>query len=176
MSITPSPPIILSDAKFTAVDAETIGAYTIIIRDGHYLQLGTTPDVNACAKIIIILQSNGAFGENLLLKVVDVAGEARVTPIEAGDPDSTLAIGFSTNSTTDIDQNVVISVGGIFKAVVENGDTISIGDPIEKSNIDDGRIRSGGDTGVIGVALTSGTGDVAGTVTIQGMYSKNELF
>lgn len=178
MSTTPLPPLILSDAKYSALESvEFVGC--IILRDNGTLSLGDDSNETkiTTSKIIIPMLSNEALGANLVLKIVEsVGGEARVTVVSSSDDSDTPMIGTSINSTTAAEEIVHVCVGGVFTAVVENGETINIGGAVHYSSSDDGRVVQVTGDGTIGVALTSGTGDAAGTVTIRGLFTKNEIF
>lgn len=129
---------------------------------------------------VMTFRSAAAISSNRLLKIVNVGGEARVSTLLASDPDGDVpCIGVSVNSAGAAGQDVTVCVGPIFDIAVENGVTINIGDPCDSSpNVgQDGRIGAYAvNEGHIGVALTSGTGNVSGTVTVKVMRPITEAF
>ena len=140
------------------------------------LQLGNTSNTALEKKITMLLQTSTAVPANHVLKIVDSGGNPRATVVASGDSDNIPVIGVSVTATTAAEQNIVVCMGGIFEAVVQSGITISIGDAVEKSGTTSGRVTTGADEGIFGVALSAGTGDAGGTVTIRGLFARNELF
>lgn len=149
----------------------------IVIQDDSNMQLGSTNDISTTKAVTVLLQSNSAIPEGSVLKIVDSGGNARVSQVLAGDPDNVGVIGVSASSTNGANQDIEVAIGGIFNAIVQTGATVSIGDLVEKSDLNTGRIWSAGPSvGAFGIALTSGTGDVGGTVSVRCMFLKNESF
>lgn len=157
----------------------------ILLSDGGTLQLGSTstPSQNKCVSMLFL--AGASFPAGRVVKIINQGGLPKVVPITTGDPDTTGVIGVSMEAAT-LNQNVLICIGGIFEACVENGITINIGEKLEVSNfgapigVNDGRVSGTaagtGSIGQFGIAMSSGTGDLAGTVFIRGIYAKNEAF
>lgn len=154
-------------------DGVTLGGATNTI-DGKYLQLGSSSVVTPKG-ISMLFLANTSFDAGSLLKIVDSGGSARVTPVASADPADTPIFGVAITSAGAAGDDVEVCIGGMFECIVENGQTINIGDPIGKSNVDSGRVSTfASSVGTFGVSLSAGTGDVGGTVKIRALFSKNE--
>ena len=92
--------------------------------------------------------------------------------------DSAPVIGVTMSATTGAGQTISVCVGGQFRACVASGATVAIGNTVEVTDIvgQNGKIWAGSGQGVVGVALTSGTGNAGGTVFVRGIFVKNEVF
>lgn len=153
----------------------------ILLADGGEFRIGSTsvPSQDKCISMLFLAGSS--FGKGRVLKIIDDAGTAKVVPITAGDPDATGVIGINMEAAT-LNQNVPVCIGAIFEVSIQNNITINIGDKLEKSDTagQDGRVfgapATTGSPGQFGVALTSGTGNVAGTEYVRGIFMKNETF
>jgi len=142
-------------------------------------RLGYTSAVTEEKCVSLLLPANSAFGAGLVLKIVNFSGSGQVQPIAWDDPDFTPHVGVSLNAPGAAGDDCVVCTGPIFDCVVANGVLINAGDPVEKSDASgqDGRIMPVlGFVGHFGVALTTGTGDVGGSVTVRVMVKINESF
>ena len=148
------------------------------LNDDNTIQLGNTsaPDVAKCVSMLFV--ANAAIGIGRIVKVVEVGGLARIDVVLPLDPDATGVIGVTMSETTAAGQDISVCIGGVFNACVANGATVTVGDTIEKTDIigQGGKVWSGAGQGTVGVALTGGTGNIAGTVFVRGIFVKNEVF
>jgi hypothetical protein len=165
-----------------AITASSSGRVTfpngVVTADNTTIQLGSTSDVNSMKCVSMLFVANAAIGSGRVVKIVNVGGQARVEVVTAGDPDSEGVIGITMSSTTAAVQDISVCIGGVFNACVSLGATINVGDHIEKTDTpgQDGKLWSAvAGIGTIGVALTGGTGDAAGSVFVKGLFIKNEV-
>ena len=142
------------------------------------VQLGSSTLANSA--ITITLPAKAALDAGHVVKIVNDSGTAKVGYVAYNDVDGTGVAGVTVTSAA-INDPIVIAIGGVFTAVVEDTEFVEIGEHIEKSDTfgQDGRVyvpsAAGLSAGVFAVALTSATGNVAGTNTIKALFIKNEL-
>ena len=140
----------------------------IIVQDDCNIQLGSTSDITTTKGVTVILKSDGIIFNGAVLKIVNIGGTPRVTPVLPADLDSVSVIGVSASSTSGDNEDIEVVIGGIFKAIIAVGNTVNIGDPLEKSDVNIGRIQSSTvSPGTFGIALSAGTGTVAGDITVS---------
>jgi hypothetical protein len=174
----PDPKLLLDSNGVTVLDNMTLtqGAITA---DNTTLQLGNTSDTNAAKCVSMLFVAANAIGVGRLVKVVASGlNEPRVTVVTALDEDNVGIIGVTMSYTTAPGQDIRVCIGGIFTACISNTRTINIGDLIEKTDdpTQDGRVWAvAPGVGSVGVALSSGTGDAAGSVFVRGIFLKNEV-
>jgi hypothetical protein len=145
----------------------------IQVNDGGSIALGNSSNITNGKCITTTLLSSEAILENQLVKIINVGGIAKVAIVEITDDRNVSIIGSAVSATTATDQNIDVCIGGIFKCIVENGLTITTGDDIGMSFVNNGRVNNIDNSISFGVALTSGTGDVGGTVTISVIFTSN---
>ena len=122
---------------------------------------------------VVRLTSNAAITSNSFVKLaLSGTGTARVEMTNTADLVVSL-IGMATSSTSGSGENVQVLINGIFDVAVENGVTITEGDLVYISGVTNGRASNVVNGSPVGYALTSGTGDAGGTVTIRGYFAKN---
>ena len=136
------------------------------------------PDASITAKgPIVRLLSDAAIPIHSVLTIANVGGQARASMVKAVAADDTAVIGIAASGTTAAGQSIDVQIGGIWQAILQDGVTSNIGDPIEKSDVTDGRVIAAAvSVGTFGIALTAGTGNAAGTVLVTGMFRNNENF
>lgn len=162
----------------TAVDELLLSNATVVVDDTAMLQLGSTSSSNGCRCVTIKIPSFEAIPAGHVLKLVNDGGVGKVAPVLTSDDDSVGVIGISANATGAADEDQIVTIGGVFEAVVEAGVAVVPGNPLEKSDtLNSGRVIPVlPSVGHFGIALTGGTGDVGGTVTVKGLFTKNEVF
>jgi hypothetical protein len=150
-----------------------------LITDNNTLQLGNSSSTNVGKCVSMLFVADAAIGSGRAVRIVESGGEARVAVVIA-DPldDSAAVIGITMSATTGAGQTISVCVGGQVRACVASGASISIGDTIEVTDIvgQNGKFWAGSGQGVVGVALTGGTGNAGGTVFVRGIFVKNEVF
>lgn len=141
--------------------------------NGVPLRLGHT-SASVEKPVSVLMVSNANIIKGIVLKIVNVGGSARVEPVGTADPDSTSIIGVSLAAAV-IGGNVEVAVGGLFECSIQSGVTVTVGDSVEKSDAETGRIIPvAPNPGTFGVALTTATGSVDGSVRALVMFKKNE--
>lgn len=158
-------------------DKATFGP--VEITDGNSLKLNSTSSLAQQNPVEILMQSAGVFSDGLLLKVINIAGQGRLAPIASGDADSIPVVGTSLDASLAPNQDVRVAIGGTFFCTVQAGATVSAGNLCEKSDVpgQDGRIlATAASVGSSMIALTSGTGNVAGTVKVLCLKKHSESF
>jgi len=167
---------ILDDAGLLTLNGGLlVNSGDAVISDGNCLKLGSTSSTSNMKCVKITLTAGETIAQGLVCKI---ASSGKVETVKAGDADSTGVIGISATSSV-LDADIDICIGGIFEAVIQNGETINAGDLVEKSDVggQDGRVfAAAASTGTFGVCLVGGTGDAGGTVRIKGLFKKNESF
>jgi hypothetical protein len=153
----------------------------LVIANGKNIQLGTDSNVANSNCVIMKFQTFTAMEKGRVVTIVNDNGVGKIRKIEGGDLDSEAVIGITSEAGV-INSDVGVCIGGVFEGCVQNGETIEIGQFLEKSgsgsNTNDGRI-TGNNTpsiGTFGVSITSATGNSAGTIFIKGIYRKNESY
>jgi hypothetical protein len=151
----------------------------LIVANGRNIQLGT--DSNSTNCVLMKFLTSTLIEKGRVVKIVDDQGVAKIRKIAFDDSDKTGVIGV-TSEASAINTNTNVCVGGVFEIAPQNGLTIRIGEYIEKSD-DSSSINAGRAIGLVepnigtfGVALSSATGNAAGTTYIKGIYTKNEMF
>ena len=152
----------------------------VILADNRVVQLGTTAVLPSGGCICSLYQTVGPILRGHVVKIVDDgAGNARIANITAADPDVMGVIGVTVDTAAAANDTVRVCIAGKFEAVVQDGVFIDIGYFLEKSDTagQDGRVTFNlpgvASVGEFAVALSSGTGDTAGTVLITGAYVHN---
>jgi hypothetical protein len=166
--------IFYEDVSFQSpVSTVNIGVSgTVTIADGASMTIGSTPNVLQPKCTNILLASGSATTTGQLCKL---DGTGRVVPSSAADPVTWPSVGICMDTVAIAGLPLRLCVGGIFSVIVESGLQINPGDPLVKSAVQDGRAAKdviGTTPGVFGVALTSGLGNVAGTILIRGLFSR----
>jgi len=131
---------------------------TLQINDGGCISLGSTTSVNQskCIAIEFISNVNNSLS-GLIVQVVEVDGAARVEPITnnlgSGDNPGRKILDVTTEPII-LGEPVKVCIGCIFAVVVEDGQTINIGDIIQPtvSAGNDGRAING--VLIMGVKVT----------------------
>lgn len=143
----------------------------LILDDSVALQIGSTSAI-AAKPITDLCQANGAIAIGQVVKIVNNGG-ARVAVITSGDAANTSVYGVAVTASAALDDDILIATGGKFVAMVQNGETIAIGATLKKSAADSGRVTAGTPgLGSFAIAMTSGTGNAGGTVTIICAFKK----
>ena len=156
---------------------DTLVKSSLTVDNSQQLNMGST-SASVEKPVAIKMVSNAVLIKGQVLKIVDVAGSARVTPVLASDPDNTIVFGVSLGVAV-VGGDVDVAIGGLFECSVQNLAIIAIGDPVEKSAVvgQDGRIVSPAvKAGTFGVALTAGVGVVDGSVRVLVAFKKSEVF
>lgn len=161
--------------------SETTFETDIVSSTGNkiYLNGNDNPPLLVANPVVINLPSAGVFGAGLMLKIVNVGGNAQVTPILPGDGDAIPTIGVSLNAPNAVNSICEVAIGGTFEAVVQNLISVVPGDLCEKSDVvgQTGRVAPAvASVGSVLVALTTATGNVAGTNKALFMFKKSESF
>lgn len=142
--------------------------------NGVPLRLGHT-SASVEKPVSVLMVSNANIIKGIVLKIVNVGGSARVEPVGTADPDGTSVIGVSLAAAV-IGGDVEVAVGGLFECSIQSGVTVTVGDSVEKSDAETGRIIPvAPNPGTFGVALTTATGSVDGSVRALVMFKKNEV-
>ena len=148
----------------------------LVMADGSELSIGSTSAINVPKCINILLKSGGIVGSVGMLAKVD--GSGYVVPMTGADPITKPVVGIFMDAPTVLGNDTRICVGGLFRCIVEDGATIIPGNTLVKSSVDLGRCKAdvlGPVPGAFGVALTGGTGDAGGTVTVRGLFIRNDV-
>jgi hypothetical protein len=150
---------------------------SLTVENSQQLKLGSSSAMVE-KPVSVKMVSNAVLIKGLVLKIVDVGGVARVSPVLAGDPDDSGVFGISLGPAI-VGGDVDVAIGGLFECSVQSGAAVSIGDLVEKSPVvgQDGRIISPAiKAGTFGIALTAGVGSVDGSVRVLVAFKKNEVF
>ena len=149
----------------------------MIVDDGYAIHLNSTSSLSVANPVVIKLSGVAGIVPGNLLKIINVGGVARVTPTLATDTDEVNIIGTALNSVGVAGGDCEVAIGGTYFCMVGNGQTITVGGPVEKSDVSNGRCQETPvSPGTFGTALTSGTGNVAGTVFVLVINKINEGF
>jgi hypothetical protein len=170
------------DSAGTSLDENDLDCKGKELQNVAKIQLGSSSGTSTtrCVSTRFVADVTNSL-PGLVVKIVDAGvNGARVSPVLPTDVDSTGVIGVTMGAMT-IGQDVDVCVGGVFEGTVQNGDTIEIGDMLEKSDVagQDGRLVGNAagvaSPGTFAVAISGGTGDSQGTVKVRGIFIKNEL-
>lgn len=170
-----------SNTLINIAASDTTFETDIVSSTGNKIFLNGTdnPPLLVPNPVVINLPSAGVFGAGLILKIIDVGGNAQVTPVLPTDDDSIPVIGVSLNAPNAVNSLCQVAIGGTFEAVIQNLSTVSPGFLCEKSDVvgQDGRAAPTiASQGSVLVALTSATGNAAGTNKALFMFKKSESF
>lgn len=150
------------------------------IRDTQQIRLNNTPTLLPNPVVILLPAAAVLLPlSNRICKIVNTAGNGQVSMIQSGDVDSIPVCGVSLNAPSGAGSQVELAIGGTFLISVASGATVNAGDLVEKSDVpgQDGRcVTTQSSPGSTFIALTSNTGNVAGTNTVLCMYKKSESF
>jgi hypothetical protein len=155
-------------ARFEATGVELL--------NGVPLKLGHT-SASVEKPVSIRMISNAILIKGQALKIVNVGGVARVEPVAALDPDDTTGVIGVSLSAAIVGGDVEAAVGGLFEWSVQSGITITVGDAFEKSDVEAGRIipKAPNAKSTYGIALTTATGSLDGSVRVLCVFTKNEV-
>jgi hypothetical protein len=153
----------------------------LTVADGKNLQLGRSSNIGNTNCVTMLFNASTAIEKGRCVKIVDNGGLAQIRKFGGADADGIGLIGV-TGQAGAINTDISVCIVGVFEASVQAGLTVSIGEHIEKSDNEDfrnaGRVvgLAAASIGTFGVALTTVTGNTAGTVYVKGIYIKNETF
>jgi hypothetical protein len=168
-----------NSVQASTVIATSVSASTSVTSENFIL--GSTSSIANSKCVIMKFETFTAMEKGRVVTIIDDNGVAKIIKILNTDPDSEIVIGI-TDEAGAINSDVGVCIGGVFEACVQNGETITIGQFLEKSGngsaANQGRVTGSNSAsiGTFGIALTTATGDGAGTVFIKGLYKKNESF
>lgn len=147
------------------------------LKDNGNITINQSSDPLTAACKLINGTAAGAIPVGRLVTIANFGGLPRFDQITAGTPTQVPIVGVSVTASSTLGDSITVCIGGVLRCAVQDGHNIAIGAPVEKSPIDDGRVRTDlGSSGLFGVALETVTGNAAGTNLVAVMLKLQEAF
>lgn len=132
--------------------------------------IGSTSDATLESKSI---RQTFIGGESIAaFTIVELNAVGKAVAFIAGGDDNSQFIGISAESGT-LDTPFEAITVGIFRVILEDTVSVSVGSPLRLSTTANGRAALGvAESTIFGIATSAGTGDAGGTVSVSGIFTK----